>query len=103
MVRYDSSVRFEVEFTCAHGCFNEGDTTEAGLALIAEWHKQGKIAMNDTLRQYIDDKGLGEMFASPAVGADTDAEVEEEQPADGAEAEEIVEEQKQKRASKAKK
>lgn len=88
MVRYDSSVRFEVEFTCAHGCFNEGDTTEAGLALIAEWHKQGKIAMNDTLRQYIDDKGLGEMFASPAVGADT---------------EEIVEEQKQKRASKAKK
>lgn len=74
MVKYDSSVRFEVVFTCAHGCFNEGDSTTAGLALIAEWYKCGKVAISDELQQYISDNGMGEMFALPAAETETDAE-----------------------------
>lgn len=97
MVRYDSSVRFEVVFTCAHGSFNEGDKTEAGLALIAEWLKCGKIAMNDTLNQYIIDKGLGGMFAIPADDSAEEAETEVE-----GNAETEVAEQKQKRGRKTK-
>lgn len=72
MVKYDSSARFEVVFTCAHGCFNEGDTATAGLAIAADWHSRGLIALSAELKRYISDKGLGDMFAQPAAETETE-------------------------------